>query len=200
MTKWHARGGYCEACNCEAACPCYFLSPPTGESCTVVGAWHIDSGQYGSVTLEGLNVAYAAHRLRDARWSDEGSECFLYIDDRANETQRSALTQIFSGKLEGVPVILTRITNRLQGVRSAHIEYEAEGKRRRLKIPKVIELDIEAMIGKDGKETTLNNLPNWFQDSGTIAKSKRLTFHDSGQHWEVTERTGSYSPFSYGSG
>ncbi|MFP6650784.1 MAG: DUF1326 domain-containing protein, partial [Dehalococcoidia bacterium] len=56
-TKWSISGTYFEACNCEIACPCVFLSAPTDEDCTVLIAWHIESGSFGDTALDGLNVA-----------------------------------------------------------------------------------------------------------------------------------------------
>ncbi|MHA6645712.1 DUF1326 domain-containing protein, partial [Mesorhizobium sp. A623] len=34
MTEWKLSGSYFETCNCETACPCVFLSPPTEGDCT----------------------------------------------------------------------------------------------------------------------------------------------------------------------
>ena len=34
-TEWEISGTYFEACNCEIACPCVFLSAPTTGDCTV---------------------------------------------------------------------------------------------------------------------------------------------------------------------
>lgn len=39
MTR-NLKGQYFESCNCEAACPCVFLSP-TEDDCTVLVGWHI---------------------------------------------------------------------------------------------------------------------------------------------------------------
>jgi hypothetical protein len=39
---WSVEGTYIEACNCEAACPCIFFSPPTEGECKVVVGWHVD--------------------------------------------------------------------------------------------------------------------------------------------------------------
>jgi len=41
---WSVSGSYMEACNCEAACPCVMLSPPTSGECTVLLGWHIEKG------------------------------------------------------------------------------------------------------------------------------------------------------------
>ena len=64
-------GTYIEACNCEAACPCIFFSPPTeGERKVVVG-WHVDKGRRGDTALDGLNAAlivYAPGNMKDGQW------------------------------------------------------------------------------------------------------------------------------------
>jgi hypothetical protein len=59
--QWKLNGGYFEACNCDAACPCVFLGPPTQGECTVLVAWHIDKGNFGATSLDGLNTVLAAH-------------------------------------------------------------------------------------------------------------------------------------------
>ena len=55
--NWNISGTYFEACNCEAVCQCFFLSPPDPEECTVLIACHIDRGRMGDVNLNELNVA-----------------------------------------------------------------------------------------------------------------------------------------------
>ena len=58
---WKLKGTYFEACNCEVACPCVMLGPPSTGECTVLVAWHIDSGAFGKTNLDGLNIVLAAH-------------------------------------------------------------------------------------------------------------------------------------------
>ena len=54
-------GIYYESCNCDTACPYVFLSAPTTGECTVLIAWHIDSGSFAQANLNGLKVDLAAH-------------------------------------------------------------------------------------------------------------------------------------------
>ena len=44
--SWNLKGQYFKARNCEAACPCVFLSPPTEDDCAVPVGWHIKEGQF----------------------------------------------------------------------------------------------------------------------------------------------------------
>ncbi len=66
-TQWRLTGDYFENCSCDVACPCLFsaaaplTSRPSRGVCDVVLVFHIDKGNFGDVTLDGLNVALAAH-------------------------------------------------------------------------------------------------------------------------------------------
>ena len=85
-TAWTLSGTYAEACTCAAACPCIMLSDPTEGTCTAVVGWHIDSGRYGDVVLDGLNVAvgvYTPGNMAAKDWS-----AVLYLDERGTEAQR----------------------------------------------------------------------------------------------------------------
>ena len=80
--SWTLKGSYFETCNCETACPCVFLSPPTEGDCTVLVAWHVDEGRFGEVALDGLNVALAVHspgHMAEVKW-----KAALYLDERAS--------------------------------------------------------------------------------------------------------------------
>ncbi len=58
---WSLKGTYFESCNCDLACPCIFLSPPTQGECSVLVGWHVEDGTDEGVSLSGLNVALAVH-------------------------------------------------------------------------------------------------------------------------------------------
>lgn len=67
MAQWQLSGEYFENCNCAVVCPCLvsttapLTARPTEGVCDVVLAFHIDKGNYGGVSLDGLNVALAVH-------------------------------------------------------------------------------------------------------------------------------------------
>src|SRR5512136_1301853 len=101
---WNVKGTYFETCNCEVACPCVFLSPPSTGECTVLVGWHIEQGRYASVALDGLNVALAVHvpgHMATTKW-----KAAVYFDDRASDGQKNALLQIFTGQAGGHPAVL----------------------------------------------------------------------------------------------
>ncbi|BDG01093.1 DUF1326 domain-containing protein [Anaeromyxobacter oryzae] len=195
--NWSVSGQYCEACNCEAACPCVVLGPPTTGECTVVIGWHIDRGRYEKVSLDGLNVALAAYApgpMTQVKW-----KVALYVDDRANPEQRDALAKIFSGQAGGAPAALGPLVGEVLGVKSAAIEFRAEGKRRALRIDGVADAEIEAVSGQGGNDVTLSNHPFTAVPGfpAVVARSKRASYHDHGLALEVTGKNGFYSPFDY---
>ena len=125
-TEWEISGTYFESCNCEIACLCVFLSAPTTGDCTVLIAWHIDSGSFGQANLNGLNVALAAYSpgtMTDWDW-----KVAFYIDERANQAQQEALTQIFGGQSGGHFALLAGFIGEVLGVNTAAIDYKAAEK------------------------------------------------------------------------
>ncbi len=195
--KWNISGDYFEACNCDVACPCVFLSAPTTGDCGVLLAWHIDEGEFGDVQLAGLNVALALHspgHMLKVKW-----EVALYLDERATQPQQDALGKIFGGQAGGEPAALGPFVGKVLGVKTARIEYEMRGKQRRLRIPRVAEMEVEALQGQGGKEVTLAHLPFIAVPNQTtvVAKSKRLSYHDHGFSWDISEKNGFYSPFAF---
>ena len=195
--SWKVAGSYFETCNCDVACPCVFLSPPTSGECTVLLAWHIDRGQFGEVTLDGFNAvlaAYSAGHMLQTKW-----RVALYVDERANQIQRDALTQIFSGQAGGHLAGLAQLIGEVMGVKTASIEYRAEGKRRSLRLGDIAEAEIDGLPGPDGNDVTVSNVP-FAAVPGiplVVAKSKQMRFSDYGLKYEVSNKNGFFSPFAY---
>ena len=100
-TKWSVEADYIQACNCDYGCPCEFSAPPTKGFCDGTGAWRIQRGSYGDLSLDGLGLAFAAHWPKAIHEGD-GTVC-LFVDERANPKQREALLMIGSGQAGGLP-------------------------------------------------------------------------------------------------
>jgi len=194
---WKLSGTYFEACNCDAVCPCIFLGPPTQGNCTVLVAWHIDKGAFGNTSLDGLNTVLAAYspgHMLQTKW-----KVALYLDERANQDQRGALTQIFAGQAGGHFANLAACIGEVLGVRTAAIDYEAAGRRRSLTISGVAGMEIEAVPGQDGGEATVSNMPFCVVPGipSVVAKSKQVTYRDHDLSWEISGKNGFYSAFAY---
>jgi hypothetical protein len=100
-TKWSFQADYLQACNCDYGCPCEFSAPPTTGHCDGLGAWRINRGNCGDISLAGLGLAFCAH-WPAAIHLGGGTVCIL-VDERANQQQRDALLKIASGQLGGLP-------------------------------------------------------------------------------------------------
>jgi len=196
---WKVSGTYFEACNCDAACPCVFMSAPTAGSCSLLVAWHIDKGSFADVVLDGFNAVLALyspeHMLKG------GFKVALYVDDRANSEQRDALAAVFSGKAGGHMSALGPLIAEVLGVKAVPIQYEENGRKRRLSIPGIAESEIAALSGQGGAEVTVNNHPFTVVPGfpAVVSKSTSVTYRDHGFNWQISEKNGFYSPFTYAS-
>jgi hypothetical protein len=173
------------------------MSPPTSGECTALLAWHIDHGQFGEINLDGFNTALAAYspgHMLETKW-----KVALYVDQRANQGQRDALTQIFSGQAGGHLAGLAPLIGEVMGVRTAAIEYQAEGKRRSMRLGDFADAEIEGLPGQDGGEVTISSHPFAAVPGfpAVVAKSKQMRFSDHGLKWEVSNKNGFFSPFAY---
>jgi hypothetical protein len=196
-SNWNLKGSYFEACNCEAACPCLFLGPPSDGVCTALVAWHVDQGSFGDVKLDGMNVALAVHspgHMAHVKW-----KVALYLDDNANEAQRDALTQIFSGQAGGHPAKLASHVGEVIGVKNVPMTFQANGRQRSLQMGEIAEATIESIEGQDGAEVTISNHPLCVApgQTGAVSRSKDVRYRDHGLNWKFSNQSGFHSPFSY---
>ena len=160
-------------------------------------AWHIEEGRHGSTSLDGLNVALAAHspgHMMEVKW-----KVALYLDETASEEQQGALGQIFGGQAGGHFEVMAGLMGEILGVSPAKIEYKADGKKRSLRIPNVTELDIEAIEGAGGETVTISNNPFGIVPGvpPVIARTSNGTYKDHGMDWTLSGKNAFYSDFTY---
>ncbi len=197
--SWKVEGDYFEGCNCQSTCPCIFLADPSEGDCQLTVGWHIQKGHYGSTRLEGLNVAGIFHTpgnmVTGPKW-----RAALYLDDRASKEQAEALSKIFSGQGGGFMANVAALIGEVMGVRATPIQFGIEGKKRWMRIPAVLELEVEGVKGGDPKrEATVTN-PALYAGAGfdpVISRSTKYTYHDHGLEWDNTGKNGFYSRFAY---
>jgi hypothetical protein len=197
--SWKVEGDYFEACNCESTCPCIFLADPSQGDCELTIAWHIENGHYGQTRLDGLNVAgiyyTPGNMVSGPKW-----RAALYLDERASREQADALVRIFSGQAGGFLANVAALIGEVLGVRTAPIHFEADGRKRRLRIPAALDLEIEGLKGGDpDREPTVTN-PALYGAVGfdpIIARSSKYTFTDHGFAWDNSGKNAFYSRFVY---
>ena len=197
--SWKVEGDYFEGCNCNLTCPCIFLADPDQGDCKAALAWHVEKGHYGSTRLDGFSVAgifYApGNMVSGPKW-----KAALYVDERANREQADALGKIFSGQAGGFLANVAALIGEVMGVKATSIQFEANGKKRRLNIPGSLTLEIEGTAGGDPNREALVVNPALYGAAGfdpIIARSTKYTLKDHGLEWDNSGKNAFYSRFAY---
>jgi hypothetical protein len=85
------------------------------------------------------------------------------------------------------------------GIRSIPIEFGIDGKRRWVRIPKLVELQIEGVVGGDKNRESLIVNPRFTVAPGydpVIARASKYSFDDHGMKWDNSGKNGFYSKFT----
>jgi hypothetical protein len=174
VPKWRVEGDWFDVCRCTIPCPCEFAQAPTDNYCEGVLAWHINSGDFGGVRLDGLNVL-ALGAFEGNLWSGSTKvKMGIFMDERADERQREALQTIFSGQGGGFPAMFASLIGETRGIEFAPIEFELapDLSRWRARVPGKVEASAEALGGPmtpPGKLVQTINPPGSEVGPGTVA-------------------------------
>jgi hypothetical protein len=133
IRSWRIAGPYVEACSCEAVCPCRRVGARRGGrstygTCDFALGWTVAEGAADDVDLSGLAVVMAGTYDDD----EPGSpwRVALYVDQRGDAAQRSALAAIFLGRAGGDVMRFADSILEVHGVHPARIEISHERRRR----------------------------------------------------------------------
>ena len=142
QVKWTMEADYLQACNCDYGCPCEFEAPPTQGYCEGIGAWRINQGSYGELSLDGLGLGVV---LRSKGAMHEGDLTLaLLVDEKATEQQRQALLQIASGAEGGLPFeIIAALVSNLLEPQFVPIEFNLNGKNSSVKLGENVSMAFE---------------------------------------------------------
>lgn len=196
--KWKLEGEYFESCNCDTICACLVQNPPPHGRCDAALAFHINDGSYGQTSLGGLNAVIVVSfpgpgKMRDGNWT-----AALYVDDKASQEQQEGLSSIFSGQAGGPMQLVSGLISNFLGVKTAPIAFTMEGNTRQLTIPDVLEIDIEALTGRDGNEPLwVTNAAHPVSPKLSLAKSNAYRYADHNLVWDVSNTNGHFAPFSW---
>lgn len=166
VQPWHVEGDWFDACKCAIPCPCSFAQPPTYGDCDGVLLWHIREGNYGETILDGLNVAMLGSFTGNI-WTGEHRDprAAVFIDERADESQREALQKIFGGEAGGWPQQFGEIFGpEIVGMEYSPIEVSIAGDLAgwSVRIPGRAQATVEALTGPtsaEGARVQVHNLP-----------------------------------------
>ena len=202
--SWSIDGEYFENCNCTVACPCIFstqppfASTPTEGACEVAFGFHIDRGKFGETSLDNLNAAMIARTpgpMGEGNW-----QVAVYVDERADESQRQAIQAIFSGAAGGTMGAFAPLVSEVLGVKAVPVTYSVDGKRRSLEIPGIMHLAVKpiaSVMGEDAEMVARNAHP-CAPDGVVMAVGEHGSgWTDYGMTWDNSGRNGHYAPIRW---
>ena len=202
-TAWRLSGDYFENCSCDVVCPCLvspkpqLTSKPTQGVCNVPLAFHINTGSYGDVRLDGLNVVVVVHTpgpMAEGNWT-----AAAYIDERADDQQTEALGAIFTGAAGGPMAVLAPLIATNLGAKKVPIKYRVDGNKRSAEIPGVLNMLVEALptMRQDGAMWAATGHPVNPDKLFLAVGRQGSTFSDHGMSWDNSGRNGHYAQISW---
>jgi hypothetical protein len=207
VPRWHVAGDWFDVCKCNVPCPCTFAQAPSYGDCEGVLAWHVNEGNYGDVSLDGLSVV-ALGAFEGNIWAGEATNLRfgLIFDERADEPQREALQMVFGGQAGGFMAELFAITGEAEivGLEFAPINFEVADDLSswRAEVPGKVEASAEALTGpttpRGERVQTLN--PPGAETGGRVATwavATRDRAEGFGLKWEWDGRSSKHIPFDW---
>jgi len=199
--SWSLKGDYFENCSCEILCPCITSSmagPATYERCQVPLIMHIEEGEKDGVKLDGLNAVMLIDSPQVM--GAGGWRVGVYIDERADESQRAALGEILSGAAGGPLEALGALIEEQLGVKFVPITYESTNGHKRAEVPGIMEVEVEPVTNPEtGNVLEITNTIHPMGADLPIAKSLKGHYDepDWGLSFDNTGKNGHFREFAW---
>ena len=169
-------------------------------------AYHVREGHYGDVSLDGLNLV-ACGEFEGNAWAGAQVTMALFIDERADQSQREALGAIFGGHAGGWPAVFAAMVVEVRGPEFApvHVEVADDLSSWRAEVPGRVRAVGEALSGPTtppGARVQLLNPPGSEVGPGQIATwgvatVDRVDAPDFSFTWEWDGRSSKHIPFDW---
>jgi hypothetical protein len=198
---WHLEGTYIENCNCDVVCPCPasgFSAPADYDRCTVMLAWHIDSGEVDGTDVSDRSVVLV---LDSPRQMSEGNwRVGMFMDDKASDEQAEKLGGIFSGQMDGPLANVVPLISENLGMEVASIEHVDDGRRHRVQVGDAIDVEIEDLVSPfdpDGPLPKLTETKHPANSELTPARALSARVQGLGIDYSADGQNGFSTPFSW---
>ena len=201
LMAWRLEGTFFEHCPCDMVCPCAtsaFTMPADVERCLAVLAFHIDSGEVEGVDVSGLSVVVFIDTppvMADGNW-----RVGMFMDEAASQDQAEKLGDVFSGQLGGPPEFFAAMMGENLGVEVTPIEYADDGRRHRVQIGNLAEIEVEDFVPPQTPEAEPYKLMNLFHPVNstlTISRATTSRFNAFGYEFSNEGKFGDSAPFSW---
>lgn len=202
IPNWSMKADYVETCNCDYGCPCNFNGFPTYGFCRALVFYHLRSGNYGNVMLDGVDVILAGSWPKAIH---EGNGTMqLFVSKKATIDQRKAVLDIFSGRAKGDGpfAIFAGTYKYLLEPQFVDIVAKVDGKKSSFSVPGVIDVQVEGFknpVTGEEQDTKIELPKGFIWKVADAAKSKvmriltpNLNFDHSGKNafYSVVEHKG----------
>ena len=200
IPTWSFKADYVETCNCDYGCPCNFNGFPSNGFCRALVLFHIRSGRYGSVNLDGINVICAFSWPKAIHEGDGTAQLFVTKD--SDEEQRSAIISIFSGQAKGEGPFALFATTIKFFLEPQYVDLivNIDGKRSSFSVPGIIDVKSESFVNPvTGEEQdTRIQLPKGFiWKLAEAAKTKVMRITTSHLNFDHSGKNALYSVIEY---
>ena len=146
-----------------------------------------------ALTAAGILAIHIPGRMSDGDW-----RVAPYLPAAASAVQRDALAAIFLGRAGGPMARVASVVSEWREPRVAPILYTVDGRRRRVEIADVMDVEVEAVVGADGtSEIWLQNLKHMACRVMAVATGRRGEYRDHGRRWDHRGKNGHYGPFTW---
>ncbi len=197
---WNVEGSYYEVCSCDAICPCRQVGGRAGGRstygvCDFGLSWQIEHGRFGDVDLSGLAAVMVG------RYSDDEPRSpwriILYVDERADQSQCEALSDIFLGRVGGGTFRnFARAIGEVHAVRRAQITLDHTPGREAMKAGPYVSARTARLAASD--EPVTCGIPG-HDRSGQEIVAERFRVADEAMQAEFEGRCGFAVNFAYDS-
>ena len=191
IQDWKIKGELALNCNCDLFCPCVVslgAAKPTHGYCQAWMAVRIDDGNWGSVSLKGINVA----ALLDipGRMGEGGWSVGLYVDDKASDEQTHALEMIMSGGAKGTTGLFKLLVANFLGTQRMPVTYETSGTERTVTAGRKVMATIKQIDGaRPGEPVTVQNTSYWMGPEVIVAQGVKAKVRDFGRVWNFDDKS-----------
>lgn len=198
--SWEIAGTYFENCSCDMVCPCSasgLTHAADADRCTVVLAFHIESGSSGEVDLSGLNVCMVADAPK--MMTDGGWKAALLTDDGASDEQADALNAIFGGQAGGPLADLAPLIGEMVGGGPAAISYADDGFSHRVTVGDMVDLAVEDFVSPmdpTGNGVRISGV-GFPADTLAVGTATKASVNAFGMTWDTTGKNSFSAPFAW---
>jgi hypothetical protein len=156
QTVYSLEGTLIEACSCNVNCPCWIGEDPDLGECFAIVAYGIERGRITDIDVSGLNLVLICHipgNVLAGNW-----QVVALVDEKGSQEQRDALIAAFTGKLGGpLGDLWEALIGEVKGVEFVPISHQVVGGSGSLRIPGLVDAEMEPYRGPDGSVTILQN-------------------------------------------